>query len=176
MALNLKQSLAEGIGVFSRYGWSDGKTETWAFMQIDRLISGGVYVNGRFWKRSVDQIGVAAVRNTFPEISAISWQKVEWASSSVPAGLTTGRSRFWKPMMRGKPSRRGLSLVTTSTSRIRPITKTVALSACFRSGCIGKGYLQYSSPCTLTTNADPAITRLPQHIQNLLPFFGASRH
>jgi high affinity Mn2+ porin len=63
MALNLEQSLAEGIGVFSRYGWSDGKTETWEFTQIDRSISGGVSINGRFWKRSADRIGVAAVRN-----------------------------------------------------------------------------------------------------------------
>ncbi|HYK91296.1 MAG TPA: carbohydrate porin [Acidobacteriota bacterium] len=62
-ALNLEQSLAEGIGLFSRYGWSDGKTETWAFTQIDRSISGGVSINGRFWKRPADHIGVAAVRN-----------------------------------------------------------------------------------------------------------------
>lgn len=63
MALNLEQSLTRDVGLFSLYGWSDGKTEAWAFTQIDRSISGGVLIGGRFWKRPADQIGVAAVRN-----------------------------------------------------------------------------------------------------------------
>jgi len=63
MALNFEQSLTKSVGVFSRYGWSDGKTETWTFTQIDRSISGGVSINGSLWKRPADTFGVAAVRN-----------------------------------------------------------------------------------------------------------------
>jgi len=40
--LNLEQELTRDLGAFARYGWSDGKTETWAFTQIDRSVSGGV--------------------------------------------------------------------------------------------------------------------------------------
>jgi high affinity Mn2+ porin len=63
MALNFEQSLTKSVGVFSRYGWSDGKTEAWAFTQIDRSISGGVSLNGSMWRRPADTIGVADVRN-----------------------------------------------------------------------------------------------------------------
>ena len=61
--LNVEQELAADLGVFARYGWSDGKTESWAFTQIDRSLSGGLSIPGRLWKRSGDTVGVAAVRN-----------------------------------------------------------------------------------------------------------------
>jgi len=61
--VNLEQEITRDIGAFARYGWSDGKTEAWAFTQIDRSVSGGVAIQGRLWGRRADQIGVAAVRN-----------------------------------------------------------------------------------------------------------------
>jgi high affinity Mn2+ porin len=61
--VNVEQEIARDIGAFARYGWSDGKTEAWAFTQIDRSVSGGISLAGRLWKRTGDNIGVAAVRN-----------------------------------------------------------------------------------------------------------------
>jgi high affinity Mn2+ porin len=61
--VNLEQSITSAIGVFGRYGWNDGKTETWAFTEIDRSLSGGISINGKLWKRKRDQVGVAGVRN-----------------------------------------------------------------------------------------------------------------
>jgi high affinity Mn2+ porin len=61
--VNLEQEIAPDLGVFARYGWSDGKTESWAFTQIDRSVSGGVSIRGRRWKRPGDTVGLAAVRN-----------------------------------------------------------------------------------------------------------------
>jgi high affinity Mn2+ porin len=61
--VNMEQEIARDIGAFGRYGWSDGKTEAWAFTQIDRSVSGGISLQGRIWKRTGDNIGVAAVRN-----------------------------------------------------------------------------------------------------------------
>lgn len=61
--LNLEQEIRPDVGVFARYGWSDGKTESWAFTQIDRSLSGGVSITGRRWKRPDDTVGVAAVHN-----------------------------------------------------------------------------------------------------------------
>jgi high affinity Mn2+ porin len=61
--LNAEQQLGEYLGAFGRYGWSDGKTESWAFTQIDRSLSGGVSVKGALWKRRLDQVGLAAARN-----------------------------------------------------------------------------------------------------------------
>jgi high affinity Mn2+ porin len=61
--VNAEQEITKDIGAFARYGWSDGKTESWAFTQIDRSLSGGISIHGRLWKRSTDNVGLAAVRN-----------------------------------------------------------------------------------------------------------------
>ena len=34
--INQEQEIAKDLGVFFRYGWNDGHTETWAFAEIDR--------------------------------------------------------------------------------------------------------------------------------------------
>ena len=61
--VNLEQSVTTEVGVFGRYGWSDGKTESWAFTQVDRSLSGGVSISGSLWKRKSDHIGIAGVRD-----------------------------------------------------------------------------------------------------------------
>jgi high affinity Mn2+ porin len=61
--LNVEQALSQDAGVFGRYGWNDGKTETWAFTEIDRSLSGGLSVRGTRWDRPNDTLGLAAVRN-----------------------------------------------------------------------------------------------------------------
>ncbi len=61
--VNFEQELTRDIGVFGRYGWADGKTEAWAFTQIDRTLSGGVSLGGRIWRRPQDHVGAAFARN-----------------------------------------------------------------------------------------------------------------
>ena len=61
--VNMEQSVTPEIGIFGRYGWNDGKTESWAFTQIDRSLSGGISINGKLWRRKSDHIGVAGVCN-----------------------------------------------------------------------------------------------------------------
>jgi high affinity Mn2+ porin len=61
--LSLEQAITHDVGVFARYGWSDGKNEDFEFSQIDRSLSGGVSVGGARWRRAADRVGVAAVRN-----------------------------------------------------------------------------------------------------------------
>ena len=61
--LNLEQELAGGLGAFLRVGWNDGRTETWAFTEIDRTLSLGLSLKGIYWKRPGDTIGVAGVIN-----------------------------------------------------------------------------------------------------------------
>src|SRR5438128_1643298 len=34
--LNVEQRITPSIGIFIRLGWKDGKTESWAFAEIDR--------------------------------------------------------------------------------------------------------------------------------------------
>ena len=61
--LNADQQLSKNIGVFARAGWNDGKTETWAFTEVDRSVSAGVSINGAGWKREEDNIGIALAAN-----------------------------------------------------------------------------------------------------------------
>ena len=59
----MEQEIAPNVGVFGRYGWSDGRTEAWAFTQIDRSLSGGISIVGKAWRRPRDTVGIAGVRN-----------------------------------------------------------------------------------------------------------------
>jgi len=61
--LNMEQAVAKDAGFFARYGWNDGKTETWAFTEIDRSLSGGFSLQGRRWHRAHDVVAVGAVRD-----------------------------------------------------------------------------------------------------------------
>jgi high affinity Mn2+ porin len=54
--VNLEQELTKDIGIFSRLGWNDGKTESFAFTAIDRLATGGISINGRRWHRPFDTV------------------------------------------------------------------------------------------------------------------------
>jgi high affinity Mn2+ porin len=62
--LNFEQAFSSNIGVFGRYGWNDGKTESWAFTQIDRTVSGGISLGGQLWKRRNDHAGIGAAWNS----------------------------------------------------------------------------------------------------------------
>ena len=61
--LNAELSYSDVLGVFARYGWSDGKNETWAFTEIDESISLGFHFWGKSWNRKQDFAGIAWVAN-----------------------------------------------------------------------------------------------------------------
>jgi high affinity Mn2+ porin len=54
--INAEQELTKDVGVFSRLGWNDGKTESFAFTAIDRLATGGISINGPRWRRPFDTV------------------------------------------------------------------------------------------------------------------------
>jgi high affinity Mn2+ porin len=61
--LNVEQKLTAEIGVFSRLGWNDGKTESWAYTEIDRTVSGGISIKGNRWHRAADVFGAGFAIN-----------------------------------------------------------------------------------------------------------------
>ncbi len=61
--VNVEQQLGDGIGGFARWGWDDGRTESWAFTEVDRTLSAGLQADGSLWGRSNDTAGVAWVSN-----------------------------------------------------------------------------------------------------------------
>ncbi|HEX7370469.1 MAG TPA: carbohydrate porin [Rhodanobacteraceae bacterium] len=60
-ALNAELPLADGgdTGLFARYGWNDGHTESFAFTEVDRDASLGAQVSGVHWHRAQDRLGIA---------------------------------------------------------------------------------------------------------------------
>ena len=58
--VNIEHKLRDDIGIFARAMHADGKTETYAFTEIDRSISAGVSVQGDMWGRHQDTAGLAA--------------------------------------------------------------------------------------------------------------------
>lgn len=61
--LNMEQALTADLGFFSRAGWNDGKTETWAFTEIDHTAQAGLSLAGTRWGRQQDRVGLAMVIN-----------------------------------------------------------------------------------------------------------------
>ena len=57
--ISFDQEITHDVGVFSRLGWNDGKTEDFAFTAIDRLAEAGVSVKGTCWHRKDDVVATA---------------------------------------------------------------------------------------------------------------------
>jgi hypothetical protein len=60
---NLEQPLTRNMTAFARYGWNNGKTESFAYTEIDSTVSTGVGVSGNQWHRAKDRAGVAFSSN-----------------------------------------------------------------------------------------------------------------
>lgn len=63
VGFNLEQAINDDIGLFGRAMWADGQTETYAFTEIDRSMSGGLLIKGSTWKRPDDTVGIAFACN-----------------------------------------------------------------------------------------------------------------
>jgi len=61
VTLNLEQPVADGgeTGLFLRLGWNDGQTESFAYTEVDTLLSLGLQVSGVHWGRGADRLGLA---------------------------------------------------------------------------------------------------------------------
>ena len=59
--VNAEQPLADNgeTGLFLRWGWNDGKTETFAFTEVEDQISLGGQLSGAHWRRDDDRLGLA---------------------------------------------------------------------------------------------------------------------
>lgn len=63
LGLNLEQALSPDVGVFVRAMKADGRSETYAFTEIDASLSAGAVLHGRLWGRAQDHFGLAVMDN-----------------------------------------------------------------------------------------------------------------
>jgi len=57
--INLEQALTRDLTAFSRFGWNNGKTESYVYTEIDQTFAGGLGLSGRRWHRRHDRAGLA---------------------------------------------------------------------------------------------------------------------
>jgi carbohydrate-selective porin OprB len=60
---NAEQELTENLRVFGRFGCNDGKTESFAYTEVDQTVETGADYAGARWHRPEDKIGLAVVSN-----------------------------------------------------------------------------------------------------------------
>jgi hypothetical protein len=61
--VNIEQSLTTDLVAFGRWGWNNGRTESYVYTEIDSTFLGGLGLYGRRWHRAQDRAGVAFVSN-----------------------------------------------------------------------------------------------------------------
>jgi high affinity Mn2+ porin len=67
---NMEQQVTDGIGVFSRAGWTDGRYELWNNTDVDYSGQAGVSIKGDEWGRPQDTVGVSGVINGISDAQA----------------------------------------------------------------------------------------------------------
>lgn len=61
--INVEQSLTAYLTAFARFGWDNGKTESFAYTEVDQTFAEGIGANGSWWHRKRDRAGVAFITN-----------------------------------------------------------------------------------------------------------------
>lgn len=61
--LNVEQELTSMLRAYGRFGWNNGRTESFAYTEVDQSVSGGIDLRGSAWHRREDKLGVALVSN-----------------------------------------------------------------------------------------------------------------
>jgi high affinity Mn2+ porin len=63
LGINIEQNLVPNLTAFGRFGWNNGKTESFAYTEVDQTFSGGIRADGSWWHRRFDRAGLAFVTN-----------------------------------------------------------------------------------------------------------------
>jgi hypothetical protein len=63
IGVNAEQALSSNLGAFVRAMNADGRTETYAFTEVDASVAAGLSLKGGAWQRGKDTVGVALMRN-----------------------------------------------------------------------------------------------------------------
>jgi high affinity Mn2+ porin len=61
--VNVEQTLTRNFTAYARWGWDNGKTESFAYTEIDSTFNQGAGANGALWHRKNDLAGIAFVSN-----------------------------------------------------------------------------------------------------------------
>jgi len=60
---NFEQPFNNWLGLFGRWGWNEGRHESYAYTEVDSTIELGLGASGARWSRKLDRAGLAFVSN-----------------------------------------------------------------------------------------------------------------
>src|SRR5258708_19681684 len=60
---NFEQPFNDWLGAFGRWGWNEGRHESYAYTEVDETILFGLGASGARWGRNLDRAGLAFVSN-----------------------------------------------------------------------------------------------------------------
>jgi hypothetical protein len=60
---NVEQTLTSYLTAFARFGWNNGRTESFAYTEVEQTFAEGLGANGAWWRRNQDRAGIALVSN-----------------------------------------------------------------------------------------------------------------
>jgi high affinity Mn2+ porin len=62
-SMSLEQQVSENLGVFARLGKAAGNVETYEFTDVDRSVATGLSLQGAYWRRKEDTVGLMGIVN-----------------------------------------------------------------------------------------------------------------
>ncbi len=63
LGANFEQPMNDWIGIFGRWGWNEGRHESYVYTEVDNTAQLGLGANGKPWRRKYDRAGIAFVSN-----------------------------------------------------------------------------------------------------------------
>jgi hypothetical protein len=60
---NLEQPMNNWLSAFARFGWDEGRHESFVYTEVNQTVSLGAVAHGKAWKRKFDRAGAAFVSN-----------------------------------------------------------------------------------------------------------------
>lgn len=70
LGINFQQEVSSLIRVFGRFGWDDGRNESFAYTEVDSTIEAGMDLKGDRWRRKLDKVGAVFVSNGISAVHA----------------------------------------------------------------------------------------------------------
>jgi high affinity Mn2+ porin len=60
---NAEQPITDWLTGFARFGWNEGRHESFAYTEVNQTVSFGAVAKGKVWRRKLDRGGIAFVSN-----------------------------------------------------------------------------------------------------------------
>lgn len=86
---NFEQHLTPNLTAFGRFGWNNGKTESFAYTEVEQTVEGGLGAYGEIWHRQHDRAGLALVSNAIGK-----WHQEYLADGGLGFLLGDGRLNY----------------------------------------------------------------------------------